>query len=125
MTNEQWLVYLWSIYPEGLFIQIWVMLLIIFIIGMIPVAINHFDGCEDETTMWSKLGKWGWVYNVTREVPYLRKVIRVEDDYKNRFNDYKFTKAVIVSRGDTSGEVGYRFCEPFLGELPSLINNKG
>ena len=58
MTNEQWLVYLWSIYPDGLFIQIWVMLLIIFIIGMIPVAINHFDGYEDETTLWSKMGKW-------------------------------------------------------------------
>ena len=58
MTNEQWLVYLWSIYPNGLFIQIWVMLLIIFIIGMIPVAINHFDGYEDETTLWSKMGKW-------------------------------------------------------------------
>ena len=58
MTNEQWLVYLWSIYPNGLFIQIWVMLLIVFIIGMIPVAINHFDGYEDETTLWSKMGKW-------------------------------------------------------------------
>ena len=58
MTNEQWLVYLWSIYPNGLFIQIWAMLLIIFIIGMIPVAINHFDGYEDETTLWSKMGKW-------------------------------------------------------------------
>ena len=69
--------------------------------------------------------EWCWVYNVTREVPYLRKVVRLEANYKNRFNDYKFTKAVIVSRGDTSGEVGYRFCEPFLGELPSIINNKG
>ena len=58
MTNEQWLVYLWSIYPNGEFIQIWITLLIVFIIGMIPVAINHFDGYEDETTMWSKLGKW-------------------------------------------------------------------
>ena len=68
--------------------------------------------------------EWCWVYNVTREVPYLRKVIRIEANYKNRFNDYEDTKAVIVSRGDTSGEVGYRFCEPFLGELPSPINNK-
>ena len=58
MTNEQWLVYLWSVYPNGEFIQIWITLLIVFIIGMIPVAINHFDGYEDETTMWSKLGKW-------------------------------------------------------------------
>ena len=66
-------------------------------------------------------GEWCWVYNVTRETPYLRKVIRVEANYKNRFDDYKFTKAVIVSRGDTSEEVGYRFCEPFLGELPSTI----
>ena len=58
MTNEQWLVYLWSIYPNGLFIQIWATLLIIFVIGMVPIAINHFDGYEDETTLWSKLGKW-------------------------------------------------------------------
>ena len=58
MTNEQWLVYLWSIYPNGLFIQIWATLLIIFVIGMVPIAINHFDGYEDETTVWSKLGKW-------------------------------------------------------------------
>ena len=79
----------------------------------------------DKLRLWKpKPGEWGWVYNVTREVPYLRKVIRVEDNYKNRFNNYKFTKAVIVSRGDTSGEVGYRFCEPFIGELPSLIDNK-
>lgn len=58
MTNEQWLVYLWSIYPNGEFIQIWTTLLIIFIVGMIFVAINHFDGYEDETTLWSKIGKW-------------------------------------------------------------------
>ena len=58
MTNEQWLVYLWSIYPNGLFIQIWSTLLIVFAIGMFFVALNHFDGYEDETTVWSKLGKW-------------------------------------------------------------------
>ena len=68
-----------------------------------------------------KPDEWCWVYNVTREVPYLRKVIRVEANYKNRFNDYEFTKAVRVSRGDTSGEVGYRFCEPFIGVVPSTI----
>ena len=58
MTNEQWLVYLWSIYPNGLFIQIWATLLIIFVIGMAFIAISHFDGDEDETTLWSKMGKW-------------------------------------------------------------------
>lgn len=58
MTNEQWLVYLWSIYPNGLFIQIWATSLTVFAIGIISIAINHFDGYGDETTVWSKLGKW-------------------------------------------------------------------
>ena len=58
MTNEQWLVYLWSIYPNGEFIQIWITLLVIFAIGMALIAAIHFDGYEDETTLWSKLGKW-------------------------------------------------------------------
>ena len=58
MTNEQWLVYLWSIYPNGLFIQIWATLLAIFAIGLALIAAIHFDGYEDETTVWSKMGKW-------------------------------------------------------------------
>ena len=58
MTNEQWLVYLWSIYPNGLFIQIWATFLVMFTLGMIPITVNHFDGDKDETTVWSKLGKW-------------------------------------------------------------------
>ena len=58
MTNEQWLVYLWSIYPNGLFIQLWITFLVLFSVAMIPIAISHFDGNEDETTLWSKMGKW-------------------------------------------------------------------
>ena len=58
MTKEQWLVYLWSIYPQGVFTQIWIVFLILFALAMFFVAINHFDGYEDETTIWSKMGKW-------------------------------------------------------------------
>ena len=58
MTNEQWLVYLWSIYPNGLFIQIWSTLLIAFAMGMVLIAAIHFEGDNDETTLWSKMGKW-------------------------------------------------------------------
>ena len=58
MTNEQWLVYLWSIYPNGGFMHLWVVLLVVFAVGISFVAINHFDGDRDETTMWSKMGKW-------------------------------------------------------------------
>ena len=58
MTNEQWLVYLWSIYPNGVFLHFWVVLLVVFAIGMALIAAIHFDGYEDETTVWSKLGKW-------------------------------------------------------------------
>ena len=58
MTNEQWLVYLWSIYPNGLFIQIWTTLFVTFIVGILFIGIIHHEGENDETTMWSKLGKW-------------------------------------------------------------------
>ena len=58
MTNEQWLVYLWSIYPNGEFIQLWCVLLVLVATGMAFIAAIHFDGYEDETTVWSKLGKW-------------------------------------------------------------------
>ena len=58
MTNEQWLVYLWSIYPNGLFIQLWSILLIVFAMGMVLIAAIHFEGDNDETTLWSKMGKW-------------------------------------------------------------------
>ena len=58
MTNEQWLVYLWSIYPNGLFIQIWTTLFVTFMVGILFIGIIHHEGENDETTMWSKLGKW-------------------------------------------------------------------
>ena len=58
MTNEQWLVYLWSIYPNGEFTQLWVTLLIIFVICMMFVAVPHFGVYANEETLWSKLGKW-------------------------------------------------------------------
>ncbi len=57
MTNEQWLVYLWSIYPNGEFIQIWITLLVTFTAGILFIGIIHHEGNNDETTMWSKLGK--------------------------------------------------------------------
>ncbi len=58
MTKEQWLVYLWSIYPNGEFMHIWGFSLFAFSIGMIFVAIHHFGGYEDNTSLWSKMGKW-------------------------------------------------------------------
>ena len=58
MTNEQWLVYIWSIYPNGEFIQIWTTLFVTFIVGILFIGIIHHEGENDETTMWSKLGKW-------------------------------------------------------------------
>lgn len=67
-------------------------------------------------------GEWCWVFNKLREIPILRRVIKVEDNFKNRFDDCKFTKAVRVGRGDAlDEEVGYRFCEPFVGKLPSFL----
>ena len=59
MTNEQWLVYLWSIYPNGLVIHFWILLLILFATGMMMVSIFHFgEYTNKKTTLWTKLGKW-------------------------------------------------------------------
>ena len=58
MTNEQWLVYLWSIYPNGGFMHLWIVLLVLFAVAILFIGINDFDGYEDETTLWSKMGKW-------------------------------------------------------------------
>ena len=58
MTNEQWLVYLWSIYPNGGFMHLWIVLLVVFAVGILFIGIIHHEGDRDETTMWSILGKW-------------------------------------------------------------------
>ena len=58
MTNEQWLVYLWSIYPNGTLVQIWIVLLILFAVSMMMLATFHFDKYASEKTLWSKMGKW-------------------------------------------------------------------
>ena len=60
MTNEQWLVYLWSIYPNGGFLHLWVVLLVLFTSGIMFASIFHFGDYRDgnENTVWSKIGKW-------------------------------------------------------------------
>ena len=58
MTNEQWLVYLWSIYPNGEIMNVWILLLLSFTVFIVIIGVMHFDGDEDETTLWSKSGKW-------------------------------------------------------------------
>lgn len=58
MTNEQWLVYIWSIYPNGLFIQIWILALILFAGFLMILAIIHFDKYQNKITLWTILGKW-------------------------------------------------------------------
>ena len=58
MTNEQWLVYLWSIYPNGGFMHLWIVLLVLFATGIMFASIFHFNGYTEQKTLWSILGKW-------------------------------------------------------------------
>ena len=66
MTNEQWLVYLWSIYPNGGFQLFWVMCLVLVVALLTFTAINYFSDIsgyryseeEKNTYLWRKLGKW-------------------------------------------------------------------
>ena len=58
MTNEQWLVYIWSIYPNGGFMHLWVVLLVLFAFGIMFASIFHFNEYRDKETLWTILGKW-------------------------------------------------------------------
>ena len=58
MTNEQWLVYLWSIYPNGGFMHLWIVLLVLFTTGIMFASIFHFNGYTEQKTLWTTLGKW-------------------------------------------------------------------
>ena len=66
MTQEQWLVYLWSIYPNGGFKVFWVMSLVL-VLGLLTFAAASFFSDtggyryseeEKDTYLWRQLGKW-------------------------------------------------------------------
>ena len=66
MTQEQWLVYLWSIYPSGGFQVFWVMSLVL-VLGLLTFAAASFFSDtggyryteeEKNTYLWRKLGKY-------------------------------------------------------------------
>ena len=66
MTNEQWLVYLWSIYPQGGFQVFWVACLAIVFLFLCFTATSFFADTsgyryseeEKDTYVWRKLGKY-------------------------------------------------------------------
>ena len=66
MTNEQWLVYLWSIYPNGGFMHFWVISLTLVVVLLTFAAASYFSDTggyryseeEKNTYLWRKLGKW-------------------------------------------------------------------
>ena len=65
MTNEQWLVYIWSIYPNGGFQVFWVISLILVLALLTLAAASFFSDTggyryseeEKNTYLWRKLGK--------------------------------------------------------------------
>ena len=69
MTKEQWLVYIWSIYPNGGFQVFWVICLAL-VVGLLTFAAvsffadtsgdgNHrYSEKEKDAYLWRKLGKW-------------------------------------------------------------------
>ena len=60
MTNEQWLVYLWSIYPSGGYQVFYAILLIAYLFFIIFALISHSDTSDryKNETIWYKMGKW-------------------------------------------------------------------
>src|SRR5574344_758820 len=66
MTNEQWLVYLWGIYPNGGFQVFWVICLALVAGLLVFAAASFFSDTssyryteeEKDTYLWRKLGKY-------------------------------------------------------------------
>ena len=66
MTQEQWLVYIWSIYPNGGFQVFWVISLTLVLALLTFAAASYFSDTggyryseeEKNTYLWRKLGKW-------------------------------------------------------------------
>lgn len=66
MTNEQWLVYIWSIYPNGGFQVFWVICLALVFCFLCFAAIGYFSDTgsyryteeEKNTYLWRQLGKY-------------------------------------------------------------------
>ena len=69
MTQEQWLVYIWSIYPNGGFQVFWVMCLCVVAVFLFIAATSYFTDTsgwrasrytetEKDTYLWRKLGKY-------------------------------------------------------------------
>ena len=66
MTQEQWLVYIWSIYPNGGFQVFWVMCLCVVAVFLFIAAASFFSDTngyryseeEKDTYLWRQLGKW-------------------------------------------------------------------
>lgn len=69
MTQEQWLIYIWSIYPNGGFQVFWVISLVLVVALLIFTATSYFSDTsgwratrytetEKNTYLWRQLGKW-------------------------------------------------------------------
>ena len=67
MTNEQWLVYLWSIYPQGGFQVFWSICLVLVVGLLVFTAASFFSDTssysryseeEKNNYLWRKLGKY-------------------------------------------------------------------
>ena len=60
MTNEQWLVYLWSIYPSGGYQIFYAICLFAYLFFIIFALISHSDTSDRyrTDTVWYKMGKW-------------------------------------------------------------------
>ena len=63
MSNEQWIIYLYGIYPTGGWSFLWGVLLLVTFIVLIPITVDHFatDESEQKNTVYTGLGNWKWI----------------------------------------------------------------
>lgn len=71
MTQEQWLVYIWSIYPSGGWSFVWAFSLLCVLIFLFINFLIYNDSYKEDTkkdsphyykkTIWYVLGRWKWI----------------------------------------------------------------
>lgn len=62
-----------------------------------------------------KPGEWCWVFNDKSDIPVIRKFVYINTNTTPHLDKY------VVERQYTSSTVSYKYIEPFIGALPSTI----
>lgn len=79
---------------------------------------------EEKLKLWQpKEGEWCWFWNHEDDVPILAKYLRIEECLRTSIITKNIQMFFVVS-GRCYGDNAFKYCEPFIGELPSFLKDE-